>query len=188
PVTVLAESYGGPIALILASGDARISKVVLLSSSPELILTKGRLKFFYKTGILVPFIKMVISIFAAKGRPEEINFDSVYEIKSSIGYVISALNVLRHTRKENIPDLLLSVDSVFNPHNFCIPEDIKLHIPVYQIIGSKDKAWGETIPDKFSESFPLLCRTLLKGFRHRDLFERADVFIDELIKTLSLHP
>lgn len=178
-VTAIASSYGGPVALALASMDKRIEKVILLASSPILTLTKGTLSIPYRLGILVPAIKSIIKFFTG-GRNYDgyVDLDFVYDIKSIPGYISAQIAILRKIKKSSIQSMMLQVDSVFREENMCLPLDIKVNVPVVQVIGSRDSVWEKNIPARYLKNMPMFHQAIIKEASHKDIFRRAGEFLE----------
>lgn len=178
-LTLLAASYAGPIALNLAAIDSRISRVFLLASSPMLLITKGELGILHKMKLLVPVIKLILKLLTGRSQHQLdcVDLDFVYDISHPTGYIAAQVKILRQMKRSRLTSMLLQVDSVFKEENQEISKDIKIRIPVYQIIGSRDTVWQHTSPAKYSGNMKHFRQELIPNARHRDLFFRADEFL-----------
>ncbi|MCU7513867.1 MAG: alpha/beta hydrolase [Ignavibacteria bacterium] len=186
PLTVIASSYGGPIALILASIGKRIEKVILLGSSPMLTLTKGILEMPYSLGLIVPTIKLIIRLFTGragtKGYPD---LDFVYDITSISGYIGAQIDILKKIKRSRISSMFLQAESVFHKENMSLPLDIKIEVPVIQVIGERDSVWERNIPAKYLKNMPFFHQVIIKDASHKDIFLKADEFLKGALEALS---
>lgn len=177
-LTVIASSYGGPISLFLASIDKRIDKVILLASSPSLRLTKGVLKTPYRLGMVVPFIKFIIRFLTGRsGYKGYVDLDFVYDITSIPGYILAQIEILKKMKKSRLNSMLLQAESVFLEENMALPADVRLDVPVLQVIGERDSVWERNIPAKYLKNMPFFHQVIIKGASHKDIFMRADEFL-----------
>ena len=183
-ITVIGSSYGGLIALLLASIDKRINKVILPGSSPTLANPFNLIKFLGYTGILKIFIKLMLYVYLGKSKPAFIDQDEFYDLNDTGSFTKLALKVLKHTDRNQLRSMLYKVDSLLDINNLSIPEDLKLSIPVIQVIGEKDEFWGRDIPEIFKKNLPLLKRSVIKGASHKDLIQKAEVFHSEAVRLL----
>ncbi|MGE5681772.1 MAG: alpha/beta fold hydrolase [Bacillota bacterium] len=183
-LSVIGVSYGGPVALLLASIDPRIESVTLMASSDELNLTKGKLNIFYKTGIMQGFIKLFIYSFLGRSRVSNklkyVDMDFVYEIHTAAGLVKAQVDILSKISREKMKSLFLMVDSVFNKDNMSIPENLSLNIPVLQIIGNKDKVWKVKKTEEYKKQFPQFRQIIIPGVKHKGIFLQGEIFINAL--------
>lgn len=186
PLTIIASSYGGPIALTLASKDKRIESVILLASSPILNLTKGMLRLPHRLGLLIPAIKFIIRLFTGRSNSEApVDLDFVYDIKSILGYIWAQIRILMKMKRSRLRSMFLQVDSVFLEENMSLGEDVKIKVPVRQVIGSRDAVWEKNIPVKCLKNIPLFHQEIIDGASHKDLFLRADEFLMRALKDES---
>lgn len=178
PITLIASSYGGPAALVLASMDKRIEKVILLASSPVLTLTKGILKIPHELGLVLPFIKVIIRLFTGQAHYEGyVDLDFVYDISSVPGYVKAQIDILRKMQKSCVGSMVLQAESVFLEENMSLSPDTKVDVPVVQVIGERDRVWEKNIPVKYLKNMPLFHQVIIKNASHKDIFLRGDEFL-----------
>lgn len=69
--------------------------------------------------------------------------------------------------------------STLDPNNSAVSSDIKLDIPMYQIIGSKDEIW-ETNIDEYRNNFTNLKQFIVKDANHKDVLLQAGIFYEGL--------
>lgn len=183
PLTVIASSYGGPIALMLASIDKRIEKVILLASSPVLTLTKGVLKVPHEMGLLLPPVKFIIRFFTGQARYNGyVDLDFIYDITSVTGYIRAQIDILRKMKKGGISSMLLQAESVFLEENMSLSSKVSVDVPVVQVIGERDRVWEKNISAKYLKSMPLFHQVIIKDASHKDIFMRADEFLAAALK------
>lgn len=178
PLSVIASSYGGPIALILASIDKRIEKVILFGSSPILTLTDGILNTPYRLGLVLPFIKFIVRLFTGRAVVKgDVDLDFVYDITSLPGYIRAQIDILKKMERSRLSSMILQAESVFMKKNMSLPLDIKVEVPVLQVIGERDGVWERNIPVKYLKNMPLFRQVIIKKASHKDIFLRADEFL-----------
>ncbi|HEX2867274.1 MAG TPA: alpha/beta hydrolase [Ignavibacteriales bacterium] len=183
PISVIASSYGGPIALTHASIDKRVEKVILLASGPLLTITKGSLSLPFRLGILIPAIKFIIWLFAGRAHYEGyVDLDFVYSIRTIPGYIWAQIRILRKMKRSMIKSMFLQVRSVFMKENISLGENVRVNVPVRQVIGSKDTVWEKNIPVKYLKNMPLFNQTIIHGASHKDIFFRAEEFLMGAVK------
>jgi pimeloyl-ACP methyl ester carboxylesterase len=184
-LTVISNSYGGLIALLLAGMDKRIEKVILVGSSPTLNNASFFLRLLGKTGLLKIILKTIIRIYTGRTSQAHIDQDEFYELRTTNELKNMAIKVLKHTGRNELASMYFRIDSLLDRHNNSAPVDLKLNIPVIQIIGDKDEFWGTDIPEIYRNNFPLLKQSIIKAASHTDLILKADVFYQELVKLLN---
>lgn len=186
PISIIAYSYGGPIALTLASMDRRIEKVTLIASSPILTITKESLSLPFRLGLLVPAIKFIIWLFTGRARYEPyVDLDFVYDLRSIPGYIRAQIRILMKMKRSMMKSMFLQARSVFLKENMSLRENIRLNVPVRQVIGSRDTVWEKNIPVKYLKNIPLFHQVIIHGASHKDIFFRAEEFLKGAVKDES---
>lgn len=183
PITAIGASYGGPIALELAHIDSRVERVVLVAASPTLLQTKGIIKFLVDSGIYKRMMSLVFKMYVGKKDPMYFDMDSAYDRPVS-EYKKIFVEGLQHTPKDRLESLLIETESLFDKANMSVSEDVKLDIPVLQIIGDRDEVWGCEMPEEYMKNYPKLKRAIIKGAIHKDVFFKADMFYEETARLL----
>ncbi|MGE5410265.1 MAG: alpha/beta fold hydrolase [Clostridiales bacterium] len=179
-VIAIGASLGGPISMLLASKDSRITEVILLASSFRMSLTRGKFHYFYKTGAMLFFIKLALSLFTGNSEKHFFNMDFVYDQHNTLGLIIAQIKILRQLNKKHLRSFYLMAESAFNKMNMDITDRVKLSIPITQIIGSNDKVWEKNISQKEQKQYPGFRQVIIEGAEHRDLFLRADEFLEKI--------
>ncbi|MDP4191410.1 MAG: alpha/beta hydrolase [Bacteroidota bacterium] len=179
-IIALGASLGGPISMLLASKDSRITEVILLASSFRMNLTRGKFHYLYKTGVMLFFIKLALSLFTGNSDMHYVNMDFVYDKHNTLGLIVAQIKILRQLNKKHLRSFYFMAESAFNKMNMDITDRVKLSIPITQIIGSKDKVWGKNISQEELKQYPGFRQEIIKGAHHRDLFLRADEFLEKI--------
>jgi pimeloyl-ACP methyl ester carboxylesterase len=184
---VLGLSTGGPIALTLAHLDNRVELVALISSSPTLKQIAWPWSWLIDIGLVPALMKWVFRREIGKAEPEYIDYDFMYdwEDPSRRERWQHFLEVLRHTPKERLDSVMYEFNATLDPANAEIPEDVRLDIPVLQVIGTEDETWGSEMPEKYHERFADLRRQLIPGADHGDALTRSDEFHAVFAKMLK---
>lgn len=183
PVTAIGVSYGGPVALYLASMDKRIDKVILAASSPTLKHASGFTGLMIRTGLLSGLLNVIFYLFVGRGNPRLTHQDEVYDAKNVLTYAKVFISTLIHSPREMVNSYRLQARSFIDKSN--LEADISLNIPVLQVIGDKDEFWGRYLPDDLKRNYPYLKRVVLKNAGHKAAFLRADEFLDAIEEFLS---
>lgn len=180
-ITAIGISYGGPIAIELASLDKRVDEVILMASSPSLRDVKGIQGFLYKTKLLERLTKYFYKKNLGKLPPEYPDFEKVYDLKSNKELTKYFIEAIKHTDSKMLESLMLQNASTLDQNNSAVSPDIKLDIPIYQIIGSKDEIW-ETDISKYKNQFTNLKNLVIEGEMHKGVILNADLFYEGLKK------
>jgi len=180
-VTAIGLSYGGPIALTLASIDSRIDEVILMASSPSLNDVKGFRGFLYKYNILEPLVKIFYKLYLGKEEPEYPDFKNIYDLKSERDTEKLFIEAIKRTDKSMYKSLMLQNASTLDKDNSSISKDISLNIPIYQVIGEKDEIW-ETNLSSYKKRFSNIKSTIIPEASHKGCLLRAEEFYTALIK------
>jgi len=180
-ITAIGLSYGGPIALTLANIDNRIDEVILMASSPSLEEVKGFRGFLYKYNILEPIVKIFYKLNLGKEKPRYPNFENVYDLENEKDIMKLFTDAMKHTDKKMYQSLILQNASTLDKNNSSITKDIKLNIPIYQVIGEQDEIW-ETDISSYKKRFPNLISTKISGENHKGCLLKAGEFYEALLK------
>ncbi len=146
-ITAIGLSYGGPIAIELAGLDSRIDEIILMASSPSLRKVKGFRGFLYRSNLLETITKSFYKKNLGKLSPEYPNFEKVYDLKSSKELTKYFVEAIKHTDSSLLESLMWQNASTLDQNNSAVSPDIRLDIPIYQIIGSKDEIWETDITE-----------------------------------------
>jgi len=184
-ITAIGLSYGGPIALELAGLDSRIDEVILMASSASLRQVKGLRGFLYRNHLLEKIMKSFYKKNLGRLDPIYPNFEKVYDLQSNKELTRYFLEAIQHTDKKMLESLMLQNASTLDQKNSAISSDIKLDIPIYQVIGSKDEIW-ETDMTPYQGRFPNIKSYIVNGETHKGVMLHADKFyrgLAEVYKT-----
>jgi pimeloyl-ACP methyl ester carboxylesterase len=179
-ITAIGISYGGPIALTLAAIDSRVEEVILIASSPSLKPAKGIMSFLYKHNMLEPIVRSVYKRLVGKLESSYVNLDEIYDAKSIGELKKLFLNGIKHTTKDRFESLMLENASTCDLNNQGISKNLKLDIPVYRVIGTKDEVWEVDIGDLYRDQISNIKTAYIDGANHKDVFFRADEFYNTL--------
>jgi pimeloyl-ACP methyl ester carboxylesterase len=187
-VTAMGVSYGGPIALTLAAMDPRIDEVILMASSPSLKPARGIMGYLYRHNKLEPMVRSVYKKLVGKNNVSDcVDFDAIYDAKN-IGQLKQIfLEGIKSTPKDRLESLIFENASTCNLENQGISHDIRLKIPVYRVIGTKDETWEVNADSLYREQLPLMKTACVQGATHKDIFFRADEFYASLLAQLRDH-
>lgn len=180
-ITAMGISYGGPTALTLADIDERIDEVVLFASSPSLKSAKGITGFLNKHNLLEPIVKSFYTKNVGKNSPEYANLDRIYDISDKKQLNKIFLDAIKSTEKSRLESLLIQNSATLDPSNSSIEEDIKMDIPVYQVIGDKDEIW-ETDLSEYSKRLSNIKSIKVKKADHKSSLLRAGEFYEQFLK------
>jgi len=178
-ITAIGISYGGPIAIELAGLDERVDEVILMASSPSLKSVKGIQGFLYRTNLLEKITRSFYKKNLGKLAAEYPDFEKVYDLKNSrelTKYFVKAIN---NTDKEMLASMMLQNASTLDQNNSSISSDIKLEIPIFQIIGSKDEIW-ETNITEYKEQLTNIKNCIVEGEKHKGIILNAHLFYEGL--------
>jgi hypothetical protein len=166
--------------MLLASKESQVTEVILLASSFRMSLTRGKFHYLYKTGAMLFFIKLGLSLFTGNSERHYVNMDFVYDQRNTLGLIIAQIRILRQLNKNRLKSFYFMAESAFNKMNMDITDRVKLSIPIIQIIGSSDKVWEKNISQEELKQYPGFRQVIIKGAEHRDLFLRADEFLEKI--------
>lgn len=183
-VTAIGVSYGGPIALTLAGIDSRIDEVILIASSPSLKEVKGLWGFMYRHSMLGSIVRSVYKKYVGKLDSTYPDFDEVYDIKNMAVLKKFFLEKIKHIPKDRFESLVLENDSTCSYDNQHISENIKVDVPVYRVIGTKDETWEVDTKDRYKNQIPDMKTRYIEGAGHKDVFFRATDFYDTLYEMI----
>lgn len=185
PVTAIAQSYSGPVALILAGMDLRIEEIFLIASSPELDLIPKPLNFLKESDFFLDMVRGTLLLTLGRRRSAFPDLDFIYDIHDSAGLIKAQYDILRNMDRNDYNNLSLMADSLFNRKNMSVPDYLSVNARITQIIGSRDAIWSKSLSEKQKKSFPNFRQILIPGAGHRDMFLRAEEFMRELAGVLS---
>jgi pimeloyl-ACP methyl ester carboxylesterase len=187
PLDVLGISTGGPIALTLAFLDDRLQLVGLIGSSPTMKQIAWPWSWLIRVGLIPALMKLMIRRQIGKAEPEYIDYDFMYdwENPTRLERWEQFKEVLRHTPEERLDSVLNEFNATLDPDNAEVGEDVRLDIPVLQVIGTQDETWGSEMPEKYFQRFPKLQRELIPGADHGDTLTRSDEFHSALAALLE---
>jgi pimeloyl-ACP methyl ester carboxylesterase len=186
PVTALGISYGGPIVLTLAGVDTRVEQVVLMGSSPTLAQIAWPWNWLIRIGLVPWIMRRMYAREVGAEEPREMDFDFMYEWSnpSRSERWAQFKEVLRHTPRERLDSVLHELTATLDPHNAEVPDDLRVTVPIYQVIGERDETWGKDVPERMRSRFPNLHRRLIPGADHAAVLTRADEFHTALAEML----
>lgn len=183
-ITAIGVSYGGPIALELAAMDSRVDEVILVASSPSLQPAKGMMGFLYKHHLLEPIVRVVYKKIVGKLEEAYPDFDGIYDVENEAQLKSLFLDGMKHTPNDRFTSLLLENASTCNLDNQGIAEDVRLSIPVYRVIGTRDEVWEVDPGDLYQSRIPHMMTRYIQGASHKDVFFRAEEFYQALADLL----
>lgn len=172
-------SYGGPIALELAALDNRVAEVILMASSPSLRGAQGVQGFLYRRGWLDKIVRNFYKKNLGKLPAAYPDFEPVYDLKSNRELTQFFTRAIQQTDRRMMESLMFQNASTLDPANSAVSSDLKLDIPLFQVIGSKDEIW-ETDLRAYKDQFPNITSFLVEGEDHKGVILRAEVFYEGL--------
>lgn len=178
-ITAIGLSYGGPIAIELAGMDSRVDEIILMASSPSLRDVKGIQGFLYRTNLLEKITKYFYKKNLGKLPTEYPDFEKVYDLKNNKELTKYFVQSIKHTDTKMLETLMLQNASTLDRNNSTISPNIKLDIPIFQIIGSKDEIW-ETNITEYRKQFTNLRNFIVKGEKHKGVILSAHLFYEGL--------
>ncbi len=178
-ITAIGLSYGGPIAIELTSLDLRVDEVILMASSPSLRDVKGIQGFLYRTNLLEKITKTFYKKNLGKLPTEYPNLEGVYDLKNNKELTKYFVEAIKHTDSKMMESLMLQNASTLDKNNSAISSDIKLDIPIFQVIGSKDEIW-ETNITQYKNQFTNIKNFIVEGEDHKGVILNADLFYEGL--------
>lgn len=185
PLTAMGVSYGGPIALELAGLDPRMERVVLVASSPNLNQNNGIARFLLKSGILRPLMKSSYRANLGKLPPQYPDFDPAYDARRPGELVKMFTDALKHTPRDRMDSMIYSLEATLEEASASASSDLKLDLPVLQVIGEKDEIWGSDLLAEYRVRFPHFRQYRVVGGRiHKDVFLKPDLFYNQLAAAL----
>lgn len=178
-ITAIGISYGGPIAIELAGLDSRIDEVILMASSPSLKRVKGIQGFLYRTNLLEKITTSFYKKNLGKLPVEYPDFEKVYDLKNSSELTKYFVKAINHTDKQMLESLMMQNASTLDQDNSAVSPEIRLDIPIYQIIGSKDEIW-ETNISEYRNRFSKVETSTIEGEKHKGVILNASLFYEGL--------
>jgi len=174
-ITAIGISYGGPIAIELAGMDSRVDEIILMASSPSLRAVKGIQGFLYKSNLLEKITRYFYKKNLGKLPTEYPDFEKVYDLKNDMELTKYFVEAIKHTDGNMLESLMLQNASTLDHSNSAVSPDIKLDIPIFQAIGSRDEIW-ETNMDGYTNQFPNVKSFVVKGENHKGVILKAEQF------------
>jgi pimeloyl-ACP methyl ester carboxylesterase len=178
-ITVIGISYGGPIAIELASLDPRVEEIILMASSPSLKKVKGIQGFLYRTHLLEKITKSFYKKNLGKLATTYPSFENVYDLKNNKELTKFFVHAINQTDRNMLESMMLQNASTLDQDNNEIDVDIKLDIPILQIIGSEDEIW-ETDMSEYKNRFPNITTCIIEGEKHKGVILNAKPFYEGL--------
>ncbi len=178
-LTAIGISYGGPIAIELAGMDSRVDEVILMASSPSLKAVKGIQGFLYRTNLLEKITKYFYKKNLGKLSAEYPDFEKVYDLKNNKELTKHFIEAIKHTDHKMLESFMLQNASTLDQNNSAVSPDIKLDIPIFQIIGSKDEIW-ETNITHYKNQFTDIKSFIVEGEDHKGVILNANLFYEGL--------
>ncbi len=178
-VTAIGLSYGGPIAIELAGLDSRVDEIILMASSPSLRDVKGIQGFLYRTNLLEKISKYFYKKNLGKLPIEYPDFEKVYDLRNNKELTKYFVEAIKHTDSKMMESLMLQNASTLDKNNSAVSPDIKLDIPIFQIVGSNDEIW-ETNITEYKNQFTNLKKFIVEGEKHKGVILNADLFYEGL--------
>lgn len=183
PLTAMGISYGGPIALGLAHLDARIERVILVASSPALSAVNGMARWMLKTGLLRRLMTQTYKRNLGKLPPAYVDFDACHEMHSPGQLVKLYTQGLQRTSRDRLGSLLYALEATLDEAQSNLPDDVRLSIPVIQVVGERDEVWGSRLAPEYINRFPRYRQYIVPGARvHKDCMFKPEPFY----RTLSM--
>ncbi len=178
PLDALGLSTGGPIALTLAHLDERVRLVGLISSSPTLKQIAWPWNWLIGIGLVPAVMKLMYRREIGQEEPRYIDYDFMYDWENPTRRERweHFKEVLRHTPEDRLDSVMYEFNATLDPANAEVPENVRLAIPVLQVIGTEDETWGSEMPEKYRRRLPNLRRQLIPGADHGDALTRSDEF------------
>lgn len=186
-ITAIGLSYGGPIAIELAGLDSRIDEIILMASSPSLRQVKGFRGLLYRSNLIEKITKSFYRKNLGKLPPEYPNFEEVYDLKNDKELTRYFVNAIKHTDGKMLESLMLQNASTLDQNNSTVSPDIKLDIPIYQVIGSKDEIW-EADMAPYKNRFSNIKSYIVDGEMHKGVMLHAEKFYKGLLDIYKEQP
>lgn len=180
-ISAIGLSYGGPIAIELADIDDRVNEIILMASSASLKKVKGFRGIIYKSNLLERITRSFYKRNLGKLDPKYPDFESVYDLKNNKELTKFFVDAINHTDSKMLDSLMLQNASTLDHSNSAISSDIKLGIPIFQIIGSKDEIW-ETDMSSYQNRFTNIKSFTVEGESHKGVILRAEKFYKGLLE------
>jgi len=89
------------------------------------------------------------------------------------------VQAIKHTDRNMLESIMLQNASTLDQNNIAVSSDIKLDIPILQIIGSKDEIW-ETDISEYKNRFPHIKNYIIEGEKHKGVILNAEPFYEGL--------
>ncbi len=183
--TAIGLSDGGIVALILATLDPRVQRVVLVAASPSLkkALSVGRLR--PKQAIHKSLLHLLVRFMVGRSQPEYTDFDDAYERPTRRALWQLYVRSLRQTSASRRRSYLTELDSTLDGTDAYVPEQMRVDVPVLQVIGERDEVFRVGLTQQCRQVLPNFRRAVIPGARHKDVFARAGEFYGALAGLLK---
>ncbi len=186
PLAVLGVDTGGPQALVLAGMDERVRCVGLIASAPRRVDLFGPADWLQRRGLLRRLLAWEIRRSIGGASPARANFDLAYDAHSPREMTRAFSEALRTIPVERGGSLLAIAENENDPQAVSVPDDLRLDIPILQVIGEVDEVWGGTPPPDTQERFPNLRQKIIpRALMHKDVFFKAKEFYEALFQMLE---
>jgi hypothetical protein len=172
---------------MLAHLDSRVQCAALIASAPQRAALYGPAEWLARAGLLRHLLNWEIRRSIGKtDPPRPVNFDPAYDAHSPRDMTRAFSEALRSIPAERGDSLMAISDSELDPAAVSVPPDLRLEIPILQVIGEVDEVWGGELPLGTLERFPNLRRVVIKGaYIHKDVFFKAEAFFEALVALLE---
>lgn len=184
-IIAIGLSYGGPIAIELANLDSRVDEIILMASSPSLRSVKGFQGLLYRTNVLEKITESFYKKNLGKLPTEYPNFENVYDLKNNNELTKFFVNAIKHTDSSMLSSFMLQNASTLDQSNSAVSPNIKLDIPIFQVIGSKDEIWETNLSD-YQNRFTNIKSYIVEGENHKGVLLNAELFYEGL-KEIYIH-
>jgi pimeloyl-ACP methyl ester carboxylesterase len=183
--TAIGLSDGGIVALILATIDPRVERVVLVAASPILkkALSVGQLRV--KQAIRRSLLHLLVRIMVGRSQPEYTDFDDAYEHPTRPALWRLYVRSLTQTSASRRSSYLTELDSTLDGTDVYVPEQMRVDVPVLQVIGERDEVFRVGLTPQCRQVLPNFRRTVIPRARHKDVFARAGEFYGALAGLLK---
>jgi pimeloyl-ACP methyl ester carboxylesterase len=186
PLAVLGVDIGGPVALLLASIDTRVNCVALVASAPRRNALSGLAGFLLRAGVLRPLLNREIRRSIATREPQPVDFDPAYDALRPREMAAVFREAVRSIPAGRLDSLIYASEAEIDPHTSSVPASLRLDIPVLQVIGEVDEAWGDQTPEEIRRQFPNFQRRVVTGAGiHKDVFFKAEAYYEVLFDLLQ---
>ena len=184
-LTAIGMSLGGSIALKLASLDQRVEKVILIASSPLIKPNNYLFNLFYRSGIEEKVSRVIYFFFMGRRPTQYPDYDAAYNAKGLLGLLWVFYTELLHTKKSQMKSKVYEKMATRQLANAGMDDDLKITIPVIQVIGTRDKTWEIDMKDRYDRQIPHITVKHIKNASHMDILLKASLFYNGLGELLT---